>query len=249
LEDITNKKSAEDEREEFISVVSHELRTPVAVSEAALSNIQYLVDKHVDPATITEQLTAAQSQISYLSQMINDIYTLNQARRGVGAEVRSIEMDDFVADLKNRYSDLVEKKGIKLESFTDTDLPVVYTSRTYLQEIVQNLMTNAIKYTKEGSITISATIVDDGVLLSITDTGIGISRSDQKHIFEKFFRSEDYRTRETGGTGLGLYVVSKLVKVLGFRINLESTLDKGSTFSFVLPTEKPRGFDDTNAAE
>lgn len=100
---------------------------------------------------------------------------------------------------------------------------------------MQNLITNAIKYTQKGSITISILKKGDGIEFSVADTGIGISKSEHKKIFEKFYRSEDYRTRETKGTGLGLYIVKKLAEKLSTYIKLTSKLDQGSSFSFTLP--------------
>src|SRR5690606_37935210 len=93
----------------------------------------------------------------------------------------------------------------------------------------------AIKYTKEGSVTLKVSRHGEHIAFGITDTGIGISKNDQAKIFKKFYRSEDYRTRETGGTGLGLYVAAKLSKKLGTTIEVKSRLDHGSTFSFSLP--------------
>jgi len=107
-----------------------------------------------------------------------------------------------------------------------------------LHELLQNFITNAIKYTKEGSITLEVARKKDTIHFAVKDTGIGISKSDQAKVFNKFYRSEDYRTRETGGTGLGLYVAVKLAKKLGTEIDLSSRLNHGSTFSFTLPSIK-----------
>ena len=111
-------------------------------------------------------------------------------------------------------------------------MPSIKTSELYLEELLQNLITNALKYTKEGEIKISITNHEKNIRFMVEDTGIGISKSDQKKIFDKFYRSEDYRTRETGGTGLGLYVSSKLADKLDTKIELSSKLNHGSKFWF-----------------
>ncbi|HEU4715655.1 MAG TPA: ATP-binding protein, partial [Candidatus Saccharimonadales bacterium] len=111
----------------------------------------------------------------------------------------------------------------------------VNTSRLYLKELLQNFVTNAIKYTREGSITMVVKRDGDKITFEVKDTGIGISKSDQAKIFTKFYRSEDYRTRETNGTGLGLYVATKLAKKLGTHIKFKSRLNHGSSFSITIP--------------
>jgi signal transduction histidine kinase len=102
---------------------------------------------------------------------------------------------------------------------------------------ILNFITNSLKYTKEGEITLHVARKDGVVTFEVKDTGIGISKTDQAKIFNKFYRSEDYRTRETGGTGLGLYVAAKLAKKLGTKIELTSRLNHGSSFSFKLPAD------------
>jgi signal transduction histidine kinase len=116
-----------------------------------------------------------------------------------------------------------------------THLGEITASRLYLKELLQNFITNSIKYTKDGSITLRVNRKGKNIIFEVSDTGIGISKSDQAKIFNKFYRSEDYRTRETGGTGLGLYVAVKLAKKLGTRIELISRLNHGSSFSITLP--------------
>ena len=109
------------------------------------------------------------------------------------------------------------------------------TSRLYLEEMLQNFITNAIKYTQAGSVTLTIKRTDNKIVFAVTDTGIGIAKNEQKKVYQKFYRSEDYRTRETSGTGLGLYVVQKLAKKMETEVELTSRLNHGSTFSFELP--------------
>jgi signal transduction histidine kinase len=105
----------------------------------------------------------------------------------------------------------------------------------YVREILQNFITNAIKYSEKGSITVGARPQKDGVVFTVSDTGIGISKADQERVFDKFFRSEDFRTRSNSGTGLGLYVTMKLTRLIHADISLESELNHGSTFSIFIP--------------
>jgi two-component system phosphate regulon sensor histidine kinase PhoR len=107
-----------------------------------------------------------------------------------------------------------------------------------VHEILQNFITNAIKYTETGHITISAKPADKGVNISIEDTGIGISIGDQERVYDKFFRSEDFRTRKNNGTGLGLYVTMKLARLIHAELSLKSQINKGSCFTVYFPNLK-----------
>lgn len=232
--DVTKQKSLEEERDEFISVVSHELRTPVTIAEGTLSNVQYFLENGTDASKLIPSLKEAHDQIVLLATMINDLGTLSRAERGVGDAAESIDIKELAESIYKKYSPSASKKKLALNLDIGPRLGTVVTSRLYLEELLQNLMTNAIKYTEQGTVTLGAHRTANGVEFSVKDTGIGISKTDLKHIFEKFYRSEDYRTRETSGTGLGLYVARKLMRKLGTVIEVRSRLNHGSTFSFVL---------------
>lgn len=238
IRDITKQKTLEEEKDEFISVTSHELRTPVAIAEGSLSNFLVMEERGVDKKKLHDAAEEAHRQIIYLSNMINDLSTLSRAERGVGDNIEEIDVTEMMHALYERYAPEAGKKGLQLDLKVDENLPHISTSRLYLEEILQNFITNSIKYTKEGKVTMGADMTSEGsIKFAVTDTGIGMSKTDLEHIFEKFYRSEDYRTRETSGTGLGLYVVNKLVNKLGIKIDVQSRLNHGSTFSFELPVQ------------
>ncbi|MFZ1242579.1 MAG: ATP-binding protein [Candidatus Saccharimonas sp.] len=236
LRDITKQKSLEEERDEFISVVSHELRTPITVVEGTLSNVQLMMGRNDIPkATLTSNIDVAHEQIVFLARMVNDLSTLSRAERGVADAPETIDVKTLIDDLYHEYQPEAAKKRLSFDIDASADLGMVNASSLYLRELLQNFITNAIKYTKKGGVTIIVRNKEDTILFAVKDTGIGISKSDQTHIYNKFWRSEDYRTRETGGTGLGLYVATKLAKKLGTIIEMKSRLNHGSTFSFSLP--------------
>ncbi|MFZ1361207.1 MAG: ATP-binding protein [Candidatus Saccharimonadales bacterium] len=238
VRDITRQKTLEDEKDEFISVTSHELRTPIAIAEGSLSNLVYMLNKDAKVEQVKASADAAHEQIMYLARMINDLSTLSRAERGVGDAPEEIDLNALLEDLFHRYQPEAEAKSLAL-NIDIQNLPTIWASRLYLEEILQNFVTNAIKYTKEGTVTMKGTAEGKKVHLSVVDSGIGISKTDQEKIFEKFFRSEDYRTRETGGTGLGLYVVRKLADKLNTKIEVSSRLNHGSTFGFTLSVGSP----------
>lgn len=244
LRDITVEKKIEQERDEFVSVASHELRTPVAIAEGSISNAILLSERSGASDTIKHSLAAAHDQIIFLSNLINDLSMLSKAERGtVGMEIDSFSPAALASSLAEDYQRLANVKHLTIRSQAD-NMPQIRSSSLYVREILQNFVTNAIKYTEKGSITISAKPRDGGVEFSVTDTGIGISKSEQAKIFEKFFRSSDWRVREVNGTGLGLYVSAKLAKALGASISIASEAEKGSTFSLFVPnmpeTEAPK---------
>jgi PAS domain S-box-containing protein len=237
LRDVTKAKSLEEERDEFISVVSHELRTPITIAEGTISNVQVMMERpDIASHILKEGIATAHDQVIYLSKMVNDLSTLSRAERGVADTAESIHVRELVNDLYNEYAPQAGKKNLHFDLDLASHLGYVNASRLYLKELLQNFITNAIKYTKEGSVTLHVERKGDKLTFSVKDTGIGISKTDQAKVFNKFYRSEDYRTRETGGTGLGLYVAVKLAKKLGTKIELTSRLNHGSTFSFTLPT-------------
>jgi two-component system, OmpR family, phosphate regulon sensor histidine kinase PhoR len=239
MRDVTKQKSLEEERDEFISVVSHELRTPVTIVEGSLSNLEVLMNRPQLPAKtmLKETVTTAHEQVLYLAKMINDLSTLSRAERGVGDEAESIDVTELLHDLHQQYEKSAHDRKLELNIELGHALGTVKASRLYLEELLQNFITNAIKYTEKGSVTIVAHKSKNIITFSVKDTGIGISRGDQTKIFNKFYRSEDYRIRETNGTGLGLYVSAKLAHKLHTRIELKSRLNHGSTFSFQLEGE------------
>jgi PAS domain S-box-containing protein len=238
LRDVTKAKSLEEERDEFISVVSHELRTPITIVEGTISNVQLMMERpDIAENILKEGIETAHDQVIYLSKMVNDLSTLSRAERGVADAPEPIDVRSLVDDLYNEYAPQAAKRNLHFNLDLTSRLGQVSASRLYLKELLQNFITNSLKYTKEGTITFHVARKDNIVTFEVKDTGIGISKSDQAKIFNKFYRSEDYRTRETGGTGLGLYVAVKLSKKLGTKIELSSRLNHGSSFSFTLPVE------------
>jgi two-component system, OmpR family, phosphate regulon sensor histidine kinase PhoR len=236
LRDITKAKSLEEERDEFISVVSHELRTPITITEGTISNVQLMMKRpDISQDILKEAIDTAHDQVIYLSKMVNDLSTLSRAERGVADAPETIEVRGLIDDLYKEYAPQAEAKKLHFNLDLGTRLGEVNTSRLYLKELLQNFVTNAIKYTREGSVTLTVKRDGDKITFEVSDTGIGISKSDQAKIFTKFYRSEDYRTRETSGTGLGLYVAAKLSKKLGTRIKYKSRLNHGSSFSITIP--------------
>ena len=234
MRDITRSKSLEEERDEFISVISHELRTPITITEASISNMQLMAKQEEADDKFRIGLGEAHDQVIYLAKMINDLSSLSRAEQKIVTLDDTINAKELLENMYNKYASEAKKSHLLLNLDVVAKLDTIKTNRLYLEEVLQNLITNAIKYTRVGSVTLHASPVKNGVLFAVKDTGMGIAKTEQKKVFQKFYRSEDYRTRETKGTGLGLYVAQKLTNRLGSYIKLESRLQHGSTFSFVI---------------
>ncbi len=240
VRDITREKSLEDERDEFISVISHELRTPVTVVEAGVSNSILFAEKLAGGEKVVASLKTAHDQSVFLATMLNDLSTFARAEKdSLEMLLEDINPREIISNLKDSYQAGAVEKGLKIESEIDDSTPDnIVSNRLYVREILQNFITNSMKYSDKGVITLKAKEQDGGVLFSLSDQGIGISVSDQKKVFDKFFRAEDFRTRSSSGTGLGLYITKKLAKLLDAKLGLESEVGKGSTFSIFVPNKK-----------
>jgi len=249
MRDITKEKSLEEERELFISEVSHELRTPITIAEANISmaGLQAAKDDG-DKKSLAEAVDKAHKQVLFLADMVNDLSTLSRAERAdAEMDVATFKIDEIIEELQKTYEPQAQKKNLYIHIDLAPDLPAVTTSRLYLKEIMQNFITNSIKYTQEGGLTIIAKLKDEQRLeIAIVDTGIGISKSEMNKVFQKFWRSEDPYTRSTGGTGLGLFITAKLAKRIGAEIVLESEVKQGSTFGLLLPVVAIQKIDQKN---
>ncbi len=249
LRDITMQKSLDEERDLFISEVSHELRTPLTIAEGEMSMAVMLAEKpEVKIADIKSSVEKAHDQVVFLEDMVNDLSALSRAQRDdKGMDIETFEINDVLKELEETYQPQASKKGLYLKVDIAPSLPKLTTCRLYFREIMQNFITNAIKYTDQGGITVKGQAIDrDNVIFSVADTGAGISKSEQAKVYQKFWRSEDPLTRTTGGTGLGLFITAKLAQRIGAELKLESKLKEGSTFSIIMPVQAVKDVDQKN---
>lgn len=239
VRDITREKSLEEEREEFISVASHELRTPITITEGNVDNALLLASRAGASDTVIQALTTAHDQTIFLSNLINDLAMLSRAERGkLMVTVEQLDLHELTDALLRAYRPRAERKKLALNAKLPNGAASLSSSRLYVREILQNFITNAIKYTESGSVTLVVEPTADGCNFTVTDTGIGISKSDLTKLFSKFFRSEDWRIRKHNGTGLGLYVTAKLIRLLNGQVKVSSEHGKGTAFSVYLPNIK-----------
>jgi PAS domain S-box-containing protein len=238
IHDVSQETTIDQERKEFIAVASHELRTPLTVAQG---DISFLLSDAPKDAEQTELLNGALRSLQQLSHIISDLTNLAQVENEqLDVQVEPLNPIALLHDFQSDYTSQAKEKGLELNIDIDPHLTsaTILTSRYVVREIISIFLTNAIKFTEKGSVTIRVMNPKDesaGVTFAVRDTGIGISQSDQKKIFKKFFQSEDYSTRVHGGTGLGLYIAQRLAKRITAKLWFETKLGEGSTFYLWVP--------------
>jgi two-component system, OmpR family, phosphate regulon sensor histidine kinase PhoR len=233
--DITRLKQLEKIRQDFVANVSHELRTP-------LTTIKGYAETLLDGALKEDQafqfVQVIKRHTDRLTKIVEDLLMLSRIEtKEFQLKMEAIPLRDFIDDVVEFVKEPAEKKEISLSRNEIPSSLVVQADRDYLEQILINLLDNAIKYTPEGGrVTVSAIEKDSKeIQFSVEDNGIGIPKEDLSRIFERFYRVDKGRSKEMGGTGLGLSIVKHLVQAHGGRVWVESQPGKGSVFYFTLP--------------
>lgn len=233
--DITEKKKLEKIRQDFISNVSHELKTPLTSIKAM---VEVLLEGGADDSKLRKDfLENINQEVDRLSRLVNDLLLLSRLESDK-AFLNPIPTD-FVTLLNravSRFQPRAMKEGLTLSLDIKGEIPPIKVDVNYIDQVISNLIDNAIKYTPSGG-KIDVIVEDLGkeVKVSVKDTGIGIPKEDLPRIFERFYRVDKSRNLSLGGVGLGLSIVRHIVEAHGGKVGVESSLGKGSTFYFILP--------------
>ncbi len=226
-------------KSDFLANMSHELRTPL---NSSLILAKLLADNSEGNLTAQQVQFAQtiQSSGNDLLNLINDILDLSKIEAGhveINAEAVSIERT--VNGLRHMFEPLATNKGLQFNVSVDAGVPtVIQTDPQRLEQVLKNLLANALKFTENGSVSLTVGARNDNqVAFSIKDTGIGIADEQQQRIFEAFHQADSTISRKFGGTGLGLSISRELVRLLGGRFQLQSQLGEGSTFTVIIPAE------------
>lgn len=224
-------------KDEFLANTSHELRTPlngiIGIAESLLDGVAGPLSEKAG-----SNLSLVVSSARRLSSLVNDILDYAKLRhKNITLQQRPVDLHTITELVLVLTQSVVGKKSIQMVNEVPADLPAVYADENRLQQVLHNLIGNAIKFTAEGRISVDAKLSDDGdwIEVSVTDTGIGIPESKLDNIFESFEQAEGSTEREYGGTGIGLSITKKLVELHGGAIFVQSQMEKGSRFSFNLP--------------
>jgi signal transduction histidine kinase len=212
---------------EFISNLSHDLRTPLSIINTSL----YLIERLDDPAQQREKVANIQSQTARLEKLIQDILTMSRLENQMTHTLHPVQVNHLLSDLTRLYQPVVERKNQSLTLETDQDTSTVMGLEDEMMRVFSNLLDNAINYTPVGG-AIRLRVRQEGlwVYAEVSDTGVGIQPEDLPRIFDRFYRADSARSGVSGGAGLGLSIVKRLVDILGAEISVESSPGKGTTF-------------------
>lgn len=238
--EIDDLRQLEAYRREFLGNVSHELKTPIFNIQGYVLT---LLDGGLeDPAVNRNYLLRTEQSINRMISIVDDLETISKLESGqISLNYSSFDMLALVQEVLDMLDMEAARKKIRFTLGRSYDKPVmVYADRQSIQQVVTNLVVNAIKYgTENGRVKVSFFDMDEHILTEITDSGIGISREELPRIFERFYRGEKSRTRnQGGGSGLGLAIVKHIIEAHSQTINVRSTLGVGSTFAFTLKKGK-----------
>ncbi len=220
-------------RSQFVSNASHELKTPLSTMKILIETLMY--QDPMDPAMTKEFLTDVNKEIDRLNGIVSDLLTLVNIDSGMKLNLQELDIGGLLQEQVKRLSPLARENGIELDCQLK-ELLDVNGDALKLQQVVYNIIDNAIKYTPRGG-EVHCTLNRAGkkAIIRVQDTGVGIPEADLPHIFDRFYRVDKARSRETGGTGLGLSIVKQFVLLHGGNITAKSAPGKGSTFVIELP--------------
>lgn len=231
-------------KEEFVANVSHELRTPlnmiIGYTELMVKSPQTYGRKL--PSKLLADLATIQRNSQHLVELINDVLDLSQVDAGRMTLARKwVSLHEIVNAAVVATQPLFHSKGLYMRVAQDDDDLQVYCDATRIHEVILNLLSNAVRFTDQGGVVLKAAHNNDELVISIQDTGPGISPEDQKKLFEPFQQLDDLLHHGRGGSGLGLSISKRFVELHNGRMWLESTVGKGATFSFSIPLPSPAG--------
>jgi signal transduction histidine kinase len=231
-------------KEEFLALTTHDLRSPLTVISGV---INFFTSGRLGDLTPEQKnmVSMMERNTQNLIELVNDLLDASKLESGtMRLDFASIELGGLIAELREQMLPMAREKEIALEAALPDDLPPLRADRAKLRRVLVNLLSNALKFTPRGGrIEVGAARDGELVRVSVADTGVGIPPEDLARLFDKYEQARSRATRSEKGTGLGLYITRQLVELHGGRINVESEVGHGSTFSFTIPVaeEKDEG--------
>lgn len=246
--DVTQLRQVEEMRRDFIANVSHELRTPLSIFRGYLETL--LDDPEPSQDELVRILEVMDRHAERLTLLVEDILSLARLETpGARLDLHEIHLPDFLGGIMRDWEKRFGTKLLSAALDAPSDLPIIAADEHRLQEVIYNLLDNALKYSQpEGEVLLRAQRVEDSVRISVSDAGIGIPARDLPRIFERFYRADKARSRQMGGTGLGLSIVKHIVQLHGGSVDAASEQGRGTTISILLPVRPPAEIAQANEA-
>jgi two-component system, OmpR family, phosphate regulon sensor histidine kinase PhoR len=235
--DITQLKQLDQIRSDFVANVSHELRTPLSILRGYIETLrEHPKLSRQESAGILEVMERHSERLGLI---VEDLLTLAQLESGnSNLQWSDVQLSELFSGVMRDWENKFAKKQLKVVVDLLCGLPIIRADEARLREVFDNLLDNAVKYSREhGEIRLQAGRRNDQIVVSVTDNGIGIGREDLPRIFERFYRADKARSRELGGTGLGLAIVKHITQLHGGRVEAESELGRGTTIRVMLPVD------------
>ena len=228
-------QNASKAKSDFLANMSHELRTPL---NAILGYSEMLIEEAEDDEleTYASDLAKIQSSGEHLLTLINDILDLSKIEAGkMELHVEEFEFEKHLNQIEATAKPLVEKNGNKFILENNVSIKSLKNDQTKLRQILFNMLSNAAKFTKEGTVTLSISAIEKDIKFAVTDTGIGMNEKQLGKVFDEFTQAEASTAKDYGGTGLGLPISKKMTELMGGKMEVESEEGKGTTFSITIP--------------
>jgi len=234
FQDVTEENLAKQARGEFVAHVAHELKTPLNVLAMYSETLQR--EEGQSAEFRTEAVNVIHDEVERISMLINNLLSITKIELGsLNLERQHVKLRDLLVDIFETIKRSGREKELKFQIDMPKEMSPLYIDKDLLRIAINNLLTNAIKYSDtNGVVTLSAEQIDSSVYIRVRDTGIGISVDDQNYIFDKFYRSNDEKTRERTGHGLGLSLAKDIVQLHHGSLKVQSEKGKGSEFTIIL---------------
>jgi len=237
IQDITEHVRLDNMRKEFVADVSHELKTPIT---SIMGYAETLAGEEYDKDTQTKFLNVIIAEAQRMTRLVTDLLTLSRYDNNrIKKEKTEFDLGELVKKCQEKLAIEIEKKQHKVECFVTANVPPVYADKYGIERVILNILMNSIKYTKEqGEIKIYVGFVYNDAYIKVIDNGIGIPEKDLQRIFERFYRVDKARSRELGGSGLGLSIAKEILEKNQGEIDIKSEPGKGTEVIIKIPTKK-----------
>lgn len=250
VHDVTKQVKLDDMRKGFVSDVSHELKTPLTsittYTETLLDEMEPLEGQNLEDVVIDREeekrfLNVILSESNRMKEMVEGLLQLSRfdANKVIWKKI-FFDLPELTKQICDKHRILADTKGQELDCYVTANVPMVYADRSGVEQVITNIISNAIKYTPEkGSIKVYVGCVHDDAYIKVIDNGIGIPEEDLPRVFERFYRVDKARSREMGGTGLGLPIAKEVIESNGGSIDMKSEVGKGTEVIIKVPVKEP----------